>query len=143
MLALCGLVVCSGVTIGGAHAVARHLCRLASKGGATPLYGTTNLEKAEVDHWLEYSITALSQQQGATPTSALKHVDAILGPRVYFVGYEMTLADLAVYGAIRGTKIRAKYNKHCTLAAQQINPLTSILFSTLFKTHYCPYTTCL
>ena len=55
-----------------------------------------------MDHWLEYSITALSQQQGVTPTSALEHVEAILGPRVYFVGYEMTLADLAVYSAIRG-----------------------------------------
>lgn len=95
------MVWCSGVTIGGAHAVARYLCRLASRGGTTPLYGVTNLEKAEVDHWLEYSITALSQQQGTVATSALEHVDAILGPRVYLVGYEMTLADLAVYGAVR------------------------------------------
>ncbi len=96
------MAICRGVTIGGAHAVARYLCRLASRGGATPLYGSTNLEKAEVDHWLEYSITVLSQQQGATSTSALEHVEAILGPRVYLVGYEMTLADLAVFSAIRG-----------------------------------------
>ena len=90
-----------GVSISGAHAVARYLCRLAPS-GVVPLYGATNLEKAEVDHWLEYSIIALTQRQGATPTAALKHLDSILGPRVYLVGYEMTLADLAVYGAVRG-----------------------------------------
>ena len=83
--------------------MARYLCRLATpRGGATPFYGVTNLDKAEVDHWLEYSITALSQQQGVISTEALEHVNAILGPRVYLVGHEMTLADLAVYSAIRG-----------------------------------------
>lgn len=35
----------SGTTISGAHAVARHLCRLVP---STTLYGITNLEKAEV-----------------------------------------------------------------------------------------------
>lgn len=78
--------------------MARYLCRLT----ATPLYGGTNLEKAEIDHWLEHSLTALSQHQGATPTSALEQLDGVLGPRVYLVGYDMTLADLAVYSAVRG-----------------------------------------
>lgn len=98
----CSADTCSDVTITGAHAVARHLCRIAPK-GATPLYEGTNLEKAEIDHWLEYSITSLTQHQGATPTDALQHLDSILGPRVYLVGYEVTLADLAAFSAVRGT----------------------------------------
>lgn len=82
--------------------MARYLCRLAPRDCATPLYAGTNLEKAEIDHWLEYSVTALSQHQGATPTSALERLDSVLGPRVYLVGYGVTLADLAVYSAVRG-----------------------------------------
>ncbi len=31
-----------------------------------PFMGSTNLEKAEIDHWLEYSLTALTQHQNAT-----------------------------------------------------------------------------
>lgn len=92
---------CSGININGAHAVARYLCRLVPK-GTTFLYGTTNLEKAEVDHWLEYSLTTLTQRQGVAPTEALEYLDSILAPRVYLVGYDMTLADLAVYSSVRG-----------------------------------------
>ena len=98
----------SGITISGAHAVARYLCRLAPKGCATPLYGGTNLEKAEIDHWLEYSVTALSQHQSATLGSALERLDLVLGPRVYLVGYDMTLADLAVYSAVRGKGLNVR-----------------------------------
>ena len=89
----------SGVSIGGAHAVARYLCRLVP-GGATPLYGSTNLEKAEIDHWLEYSLTALTQHQNATPITTLEKLNSILAPRVYLVGYQMTLAD---HSSLRGT----------------------------------------
>lgn len=90
----------SGVSINGAHAVARSLCRLAPKGSATCLYGNTNLEKAEVDHWLEYSLTTLQSQ--AAMDGALKHLDSVLAPRVYLVGYDLTLADLAIYSVVQG-----------------------------------------
>ena len=90
----------SGVTINGAHAAARYLCRLAPP--TSSLYGTTNLEKAEIDHWLEFSLSQLTQQQGAPPTVAFDRLDAILAPRVFLVGYELSLADLAVYSSVKG-----------------------------------------
>lgn len=88
-----------GTVISGAHAAARHLARLVP---SAALYGTSNLERAEVDHWLEYSISTLGQSS-ATPTS-LSQLDAILAPRVYLVGHQLTLADIAVYGSIRALR---------------------------------------
>jgi len=84
----------SGVVLNGAHAVARFLCRLA----VSPLYGNGNLEKAEVDHWLEYSLTQLPSAQ----EKVYSRLDEILEPRVYLVGYDLTIADLAIYGCIAG-----------------------------------------
>ena len=67
------------------------------------LYGITNLEKAEIDHWLEFSLTSLSQQQqNADISTSLDHLEAVLGPRTYLVGYDLSLADLAVYSSLRG-----------------------------------------
>ena len=99
--------VCSGrATITGAHAVARHLCRLAAA-GSTPstspqLYGSSSLEKAEVDHWLEYSLISLTKQGLADNKDVMSYLDGVLAPRVYLMGYELSLADLAVFGAMRG-----------------------------------------
>ena len=96
-------LIYSGTTISGAHAVARHLCRLAwGAGSNVALYGATNLEKAEVDHWLEFSLVSLSQQQSADISSSLARLDSVLGPRTYLVGYDLSLADLAVYSSLRG-----------------------------------------
>ena len=93
----------SGVTITGAHAVARHLCRLAaSHTPSSSLYGKSSLEKAEVDHWLEYSLTSLTEQSVAKNEDVLGYLDRVLAPRVYLVGYDLTLADLAVFAALRG-----------------------------------------
>ncbi len=89
----------SGRTLNGAYAVARFLCRLAPPGAAA-LYGTTHLEKAEVDHWMEYSLTHLSP--GPDQQKVLTRLDDILEPRVYLVGYNLSLADLAVYSFLRG-----------------------------------------
>ena len=66
------------------------------------LYGATNLEKAEIDHWLEFSLVSLSQQQNADIRSSLARLNAVLGPRTYLVGYDLSLADLAVYSSLRG-----------------------------------------
>lgn len=55
---------------------------------------------------IRYSLTSLGQQQGAMPTSALEQLDTLIAPRTYLVGYDMTLADLAVYSAVRGERGR-------------------------------------
>ena len=104
----------SGETIEGAHAVARYLCRLVP---SSTLYGTNDLEKAEVnryariymglfhpralvrpqiDNWLDRSLASDFATDGA-----LKNLDSILLPRTYLVGYDVTLADLAVFAALK------------------------------------------
>ena len=69
---------------------------------AAVLYGTTDLEKAEVDHWMEYSLTRLNPGPGQL--KVLSRLEEILEPRVYLVGYELSLADLAVYSCLRGER---------------------------------------
>ncbi|XP_064394534.1 bifunctional glutamate/proline--tRNA ligase-like isoform X2 [Halichondria panicea] len=88
----------NGGTLNGAHAVARFLCRLVPP-DKMPLYGTTNLEKAEIDHWMEYSLTQLTPGPGQE--KVLTQLNNILEPRVYLVGYDLSLADLAVYSSLR------------------------------------------
>ena len=102
----------SGVTITGVQAVARHLCRVASRHTSSLLYGTTSLEKAEIDHWLQFSVTALTKQQSASRKVNLARLDSVLSSRVYLVGYEMTIADLAVFGALRGSEFYIGFYKH-------------------------------
>jgi bifunctional glutamyl/prolyl-tRNA synthetase len=84
------------VVISGAMAVSRFLCRLVK----TDLYGQNNLEKAEIDHWLEYSVTSLNPQ--CNLQSVMSYLDNVLTPRVYLVGYSLTLADVAVFASLRG-----------------------------------------
>ena len=51
----------------------------------------------QIDHWLEYSVTSISVQ------CDIKNVKSyLLTPRVFLVGYSLSLADIAVYSALRG-----------------------------------------
>ena len=75
------------------------------------LYGATPLEQAEVDHWLEYSVSRMGPQQTSGSGAAsldllLSKLDAILASRTYLVGYGATMADFAVYGALCGTCVQ-------------------------------------
>lgn len=51
---------------------------------------------------MEFSVTALTRQNVTSSKDVMSRLDAVLAPRVYLVGYDMTLADLAVFGAVRG-----------------------------------------
>ncbi len=55
---------------------------------------------SQIDHWLDYSVSQLSRQNFTE--DVLSHLDAILAPRVYLVGHNLSLADIAVYGSLRG-----------------------------------------
>ncbi|CAI8048419.1 Bifunctional glutamate/proline--tRNA ligase, partial [Geodia barretti] len=85
--------------VSGAHAVARTLVRMAPPSPSPSLYGNNDLEKAEVDHWLEYSVARLTQQ--AATSATLAELDAVLVSRVFLVGYHFSLADIAVYSSLR------------------------------------------
>ncbi|XP_063220918.1 bifunctional glutamate/proline--tRNA ligase isoform X1 [Bacillus rossius redtenbacheri] len=75
--------------------ISRYLARIASSHG---LYGSTVLERTEVDHWLTFSVGPLVCAREFT--EALLYLDKMLGPVTYLVGNKLTIADFAVWGAL-------------------------------------------
>ncbi|XP_071834022.1 bifunctional glutamate/proline--tRNA ligase-like [Apostichopus japonicus] len=93
-------------------AICRYLARLAPSSG---LYGNNILEATEIDHWLEYSVNRLGN-----PTEfkdAVSDLDHILGPRTYLVAHGLTIADFAVWGALRANPSwSSKNDSHVNLS---------------------------
>lgn len=59
----------------------------------------------QVDHWLEFSQNRLGNQNDLS--EALQYLDTVLAPVTYLVAHSITLADLAVWAALRGESIGA------------------------------------
>lgn len=53
-----------------------------------------------MDHWLEFSSLTLGCP--ADFSDALQYLDQVLGPITFLVGHSITIADLMVWGALRG-----------------------------------------
>ncbi|XP_046711864.1 bifunctional glutamate/proline--tRNA ligase isoform X1 [Silurus meridionalis] len=81
------------------NSITRYLARVAPSLG---LYGSNMLEQTEVDHWLEFSARRLSGQSSLAP--ALAELDAALSLRTFLVGRSLTLADLCVWAALKGSE---------------------------------------
>ena len=63
-----------------------------------------------MDHWLEFStgrLSCLSDFQ-----DALQYLDHVLGPVTYLVGHDVTIADMAVWGVLRGNLLYFLKNKN-------------------------------
>uniref|UniRef100_A0A3B3QNJ4 Glutamyl-prolyl-tRNA synthetase 1 n=1 Tax=Paramormyrops kingsleyae TaxID=1676925 RepID=A0A3B3QNJ4_9TELE len=78
--------------------ILRYLARLAP---ALALYGSGVLEETEVDHWLEFGARRVSGQSPLTPV--LEELDKALALRTFLVGHGLTLADLSVWAALKGS----------------------------------------
>ncbi|XP_071491783.1 bifunctional glutamate/proline--tRNA ligase-like [Diadema antillarum] len=91
------------VTVTSSTAISRYLARAA---GGNGLYGRDALETTEVDHWLDFSNIRLGSSSDFN--QAVSYLDKILGPRTFLVGHELTIADLAVWGALKGSSTWAK-----------------------------------
>ncbi|XP_065885207.1 bifunctional glutamate/proline--tRNA ligase-like isoform X2 [Dysidea avara] len=85
----------SGVLISGPLAAGRYLCRAADQ-----LYTGSSLKKSEIDHWLEFSVNTLGQVSRCI--EGLGVLENMLALRSYLVGHSFSLADIAVYAALRG-----------------------------------------
>ena len=57
----------------------------------------------QVDHWMEYSVREFAPHCNTTPL--LPDLDTTLAPRVYFVGHCLTIADIAMFSALRSMLI--------------------------------------
>lgn len=77
--------------------VARIVARMLAE---PQLYGTTALEKTEVDHWLTFSTGPLVSK-GEFP-NAIQYLNKALGPLTFLVGRRLTIADLVVFSALYG-----------------------------------------
>jgi hypothetical protein len=58
----------------------------------------------QVDHWLDFSASRLSCQSEFS--DAVAYLNNVLGPITYLVGHDVTIADFAVWGCLRGECIR-------------------------------------
>ncbi|CAH1261365.1 EPRS [Branchiostoma lanceolatum] len=95
-----GLKVNGDVTFTTIPSICRYLARLAP---GKHLYGTSSLEATEVDHWLEFSVGRLGCP--ADFADAVQYLNQVLGPRTFLIGHSATLADFAVWGALRGNNV--------------------------------------
>ncbi len=59
-----------------------------------------NINYFQIDSWVDFSATLLSDNKKFQ--SALLHLDKQLSPVTYLVGQSITLADFAVWGALKG-----------------------------------------
>ncbi|XP_069699060.1 bifunctional glutamate/proline--tRNA ligase [Periplaneta americana] len=89
------LCVTNGAVFNTSSTISRYLARIASSYG---LYGSTVLERTEIDHWLSFSIGPLVCVQEFE--EAVLYLDKVLGPITYLVGNKLTIADFSVFGAL-------------------------------------------
>ncbi|XP_030642053.1 bifunctional glutamate/proline--tRNA ligase isoform X1 [Chanos chanos] len=92
------LHVSDQVQFNDVNSITRYLARVAPSLG---LYGSNMLEQTEVDHWLEFSVRRLCGQSKVAP--ALGELDRALALRTFLVGHSLTLADLCVWAALKGS----------------------------------------
>jgi len=62
------------------------------------LYGTTILEKTEVDHWLTFSLGPLTCSSDLS--KAVPYLDTVLQPSTWLVGDTVSIADYEVFGSL-------------------------------------------
>eukprot|EP00057_Strongylocentrotus_purpuratus_P020732 XP_011675206.1 PREDICTED: bifunctional glutamate/proline--tRNA ligase isoform X1 [Strongylocentrotus purpuratus] len=92
------LKLSDAVTLTSSTAISRYLARTTPESG---LYGKTSLEASEVDHWLDFANIRVGSSSDFH--QAVAYLDKILGPRTFLVGHELTIADFAVWGALKGS----------------------------------------
>ncbi|KAG0454808.1 hypothetical protein HPP92_024100 [Vanilla planifolia] len=81
----------------GANTILRYLGRVSE---LPNFYGKDALESAQIDEWLEYAMVFSSGSQFA---SACMHVDDHLALRTLLVGYNLSIADIAIWSSLAGT----------------------------------------
>lgn len=65
----------------------------------------------KVDHWLEFSMNSL--ENASDVNSALVRLNKSLAPVTFLVGPSVTLADFAVWAALKGLQIVVRCVQNC------------------------------
>uniref|UniRef100_A0A8C7K7H3 Bifunctional glutamate/proline--tRNA ligase n=1 Tax=Oncorhynchus kisutch TaxID=8019 RepID=A0A8C7K7H3_ONCKI len=92
------LHVSESVQFSDVNSITRYLARVTP---TLSLYGSNMLEQTEVDHWMEFSTRRVCGQSGLA--TALGELDMALALRTFLVGHSLTLADLCVWAALKGS----------------------------------------
>lgn len=77
------------------------ICRYLARTASGVLYGKTNLEKTEVDHWLEYCGRRYTVSEF---NDCMQMLNRTLSLVTYLVGDALTLADVCVWSMLYGNK---------------------------------------
>ncbi|KAF9593617.1 hypothetical protein IFM89_024301 [Coptis chinensis] len=88
----------SGSKLHNTDVLLRYLARVAK---LPNFYGKDALEAGQIDEWLEYAHTSFSV--GSEFENACTRVDAYLSIRTFFVGYYLSVADIAIWSCLAGT----------------------------------------
>ena len=89
-------VVVSAALVGNTQ-VARGLARLLCNKNGLNLLGKSLVSKSEVDRWITFASVDLKNDYN----SALKFLDSALKQRTFLVDNAISLADIAVWSALR------------------------------------------
>lgn len=87
---------CSPITRARSSSSLRYFARSAPQKN---LYGKCALVRTEVDHWLTFSLGALSSRSTELKAS-LEHLDSVVKPDAFLVGGQVSAADYAIFGAL-------------------------------------------
>ncbi|XP_068687645.1 bifunctional glutamate/proline--tRNA ligase-like [Montipora foliosa] len=90
------LKISEELTLTTDHSISRYIARSFPAEG---LYGKNPLQASEVDHWLEFSLNSL--ENASDVNSALIRLNKSLAPVAFLVGHSLTLADFAVWAALK------------------------------------------
>jgi glutathione S-transferase len=90
------------VQVVGPYKVLRYLSRF-SPDNATILGYTDAVKSSQIDYWLDFCQDSLSPEAGFKPlATAFSTLDSHLRLRSFLVGYSLSLADIACWGALKG-----------------------------------------
>ncbi|KAI9318637.1 tRNA synthetases class I, catalytic domain-containing protein [Dichotomocladium elegans] len=91
------------------NAILRLLGRLTSEAG---LYNTEDpISSTLVDQWLDFAETKLGTSDFKALDAGFKELNKYLTLRSYLVGYQLSLADFAVWGALKASPVFARVFK--------------------------------
>lgn len=92
-----------GEELSGLSTIMSYLGRCAA--ASTGLYGDTPLAACQIDKWLEFMPNIVS---GSALEFTCRSLDDYLSLRTFFVGYNLTIADIAIWGQLQATPVWKK-----------------------------------
>ena len=89
--------------------ILRHLARSFPE---IKLYGKDPVEASQIDSWLDFVTDSLSHLDYKSLKVAFEKLEKHLSLRSFLIGYDLSVADIAVWGALNGNAIFKKQVKN-------------------------------